>query len=108
MQQLETMEKQSPVFIFSENGTGIYMLFVDQSHPSDHDLLVTDYVGRFTTAENAMTWYDQQYLPAGEPQALIAKFDGDDINIVYRSIVLGEIGEATGHPAWAHAYDDTD
>ena len=91
-----------------DNGTGVYLLFVDEKPPSKHDLLVTDYAGTFKTAESAMKWYDQQFLPFGEPQALIAKFDGIKLQIMYRSIVLGEEDHLKGHPAWTYAYDRED
>jgi len=53
-----------------------------------------------------MKWYDGQHLPYGEPQALIARFDGCNIVPKYRSIVLGEEDHLHGHPAWTYAYDD--
>jgi len=55
-----------------------------------------------------MDYYDKQYLPYGEPQALIARYDGDKLNIILRSLVLGEEDGLRGHPAWAYAYDMED
>ena len=101
-----TKTKVSPVFISSDDSNLRWLLFVDQKPPSKHDLLVTDFVGTFSSPENAMKWYDGQHLPYGEPQALIARFDGCNIVPKYRSIVLGEEDHLHGHPAWTYAYDD--
>lgn len=108
MTVVENQEKTSPVFIFnssSTNGSGVYLLFVDKRPPSKHDLLVTDYSGAFKSLELAMDWYDKRYLPYGEPQALIARFDGDRLNVIARSVVLGEEDYIAEHPAWVYAFD---
>ena len=108
MELHQETKKKNLVSVFSLNGSGVYFLFVDKAPPSKHDLLVSDYIGVFVSSEAAMTWYDQQFLPYGEPQALIARFDGNTLNVILRSIVLGEEDGMRGHPAWTHAYDMDD
>ena len=104
----KTELKTNQVFTSDGNGSGIYLLFVDQMPPSPHDLLVTDFVSSFITADSAMSWYEKIHWPAGEPQALIAVFDGFGLRVVYRALVIGEEDHVPGHPGWSYAYDEED
>jgi hypothetical protein len=83
------------------NGDGVYLLFVESKPPAKHDILVTDFVGTFRTGQDAINFYDKNYVGSGDPPALIAKFDGIRLAIKYRYEVslYGDTG------GWGESWD---
>ena len=55
-----------------------------------------------------MSWYEKRYAKYGEPQALIAHYNGIKLDVRYRSVVTGEEDHIAGHPCWQYAYDMED
>ncbi len=93
-----------------------YLLFVGDAI-TDHDILVRDFIGTFLTAENAMDYYDERFDPDSwtyPSNALVAKYNNEELNILYRTKFHLSIFAQENHPfefrrnwlsAWRHVGD---
>lgn len=99
MTENATVELKDAVNI-SDNGGGVYLLFVASETERGHDIVVTDFVRSFRNPTFLMEYYDRAYKEYGTPPALIAKFDGYMLTVRYRYDALLD---ADG---WSEAWDD--
>lgn len=78
-----------------------YLLFIEgKEYPSDHDLLVDDYVASFSTSSDAMDYYDRYRPRETKPQALVARYNGTSLTILYRTTGYST-QEHEFRPGWA-------
>ena len=80
--QVDTSKALSIFSVISNNGSGVWLLFMD-SLPLDHDILVTNFIRTFETSDEAMRYYNERYKNSDDT-GLIAKFDGINLSVVYR------------------------
>lgn len=88
------------------SGTEFWLLFVNERIPSDYDIQVIDYVGTYPNPNDAMKDYNDNYRDGTWPPALIARYDGNKLEIKYRVDQFEYDEPVPNSGGWFYAYDE--